>query len=41
MLQIKNFKKAEEFRFLSVNNLDDSEATEMSMLFQCPVAYFN
>ena len=41
MLNIKNFKKAEKFRFLSVNNLDDSEATEMSMLLHCPVAYFS
>ena len=41
MLKIKNFKKAEEFRFLQIDDISDYEAAEFSMFYKCPVAYFN
>ena len=43
MGNIRVFKKAYKrySAYLNIDEVDDSEATEYSMLFGCPVAYFN
>lgn len=40
MLRAENFKKSQDFSFINIEDIPDSEATEYSTIFNIPVAYF-